>query len=145
MPTPTVPGARARYLRTFLQVLIPVLLAVPTLLAQSGIRPHDVPVVGGVLAGIVVAATVLSRLMAMPSVEQVLRRYAPWLAATVTPPVPVWGPGTSGNVAKVTITRNVPPEPPMPPTGSTAVSMTPPPRMTPPTTPPQPPTPPAAA
>lgn len=135
---PVVTHPRNRTLRTLLQVLIPAMLAVPALLAEAGITPRDVPVVGGVLAGVVIVATALARLMALPTVEALLRRWAPWLAAADTQPVPVWVP-TTGPIGAFT--------------ASNAVPMTAPPTMTPtpipgtllPPTSPEPPTPPAAA
>lgn len=125
MPTaaPVVSNPRARYLRTFLQVAIPALIAVPTLLAEAGVNPRDVPIVGGILAGVVVVATVLARVMALPSVEAVLRRYAPWLAAGVQPAPVTWavnqtintGTGIPVVTPKLPATQAPAPEPPTPP------------------------------
>lgn len=61
--------------RTVAAVAVALLPALPSIASAAGVS--TVPIVIGILG---VAATV-TRVLAMPAVEAVLRQYAPWLAA----------------------------------------------------------------
>ncbi|WP_280336593.1 hypothetical protein [Nocardia wallacei] len=61
--------------RTVFQLVVGLAVALPTLVALLGLPPS------AGLAGALGVAAVFTRVMAMPEVEALLRRFAPWLAA----------------------------------------------------------------
>ncbi|WP_280389322.1 hypothetical protein [Nocardia wallacei] len=61
--------------RTVLQLVVGLAVALPTLVGLLGLPPS-----AGLTAALGVAA-VITRVMAMPQVEALLRQFAPWLAA----------------------------------------------------------------
>jgi hypothetical protein len=69
-------------LRTALAVLVGVAALVPVIVQASGLDPDKLPW----LAALVAAAAAVTRILAVPAVEEFLRRFAPWLAAEAKPP-----------------------------------------------------------
>jgi hypothetical protein len=63
--------------RTTFQALVALAVLFPILVETAGLDPESFPWLAGALA---VAATV-ARVMALPQVENFLRRFVPWLAA----------------------------------------------------------------
>ena len=76
--------------RTVAQALLALAVMAPVLVAATGLHTAQLPWLAGVLA---VAAGV-TRVMALPQVEDFLRAYLPWLAAA--PPADDWGPPSEG-------------------------------------------------
>lgn len=63
--------------RTLFAVVVALASLIPDLVAAGGLDP-DAPAVARVLA----VAAAITRIMALPSVEEFLRRFVPWLAAS---------------------------------------------------------------
>lgn len=67
--------------RTIVQALIGLAVLVPVLVQALGLE-HAAPWIAGVLA----VSSAVTRVMALPAVEEWLRRFVPWLAADTEPP-----------------------------------------------------------
>lgn len=75
-------------LRTVFQGLLALALLLPIIASTIGVDPAVYPWAGGILA----AAAAFTRLMAVPAVEEFLRKYVSFLAAEPPPPEKVVGP-----------------------------------------------------
>src|SRR5205085_4774422 len=68
-------------IRTVFQALVGLAVILPIMVQAAGLDPASIPWLAGVLA--IAAAT--TRVMAVPGVEQWLRRFLPFLAAAPSP------------------------------------------------------------
>lgn len=87
--TGTIPPTQIRHPgRAIARTVFAVVVAVATLLpyVAAGV-PANVPVISGLLTQAVAIAGAITRVLALPAVEQFLRQWAPWLSAE-PPPVP---------------------------------------------------------
>lgn len=64
-------------MRTTFQLIIGIAVLLPFVVQASGLSPEVYPWLGGLLA----VAAAVTRVMALPQVEDFLQRFAPWLAA----------------------------------------------------------------
>lgn len=63
--------------RTAFQLILAVAVLLPFVVEATGLEPEVFPWLGGILA----VAAGITRVMALPQVEEFLRRFVPWLAA----------------------------------------------------------------
>lgn len=69
--------ATRRTLRTTLEVIVALAAMVPVLVSTIGLDTTAIPA----LAGIVAVAAAITRIAALPAVEEFLQTWLPWLAA----------------------------------------------------------------
>lgn len=81
-PVPTqVKRPRRAMARTAFQMLVGLCVLAPVLVSQAGLDPEKTPWLVGPLA----VAAAVTRIMAIPQVEEFLGRFVPWLAAAPHP------------------------------------------------------------
>jgi len=73
--------ATRRTLRTTLEVIVALAAVVPVVVATIGLDTITNPALAGILAGIVTVAATITRIAALPAVEEFLQTWLPWLAA----------------------------------------------------------------
>lgn len=83
MPTQLRRPRRAT-IRTVFEAFVALCAMAPVLVATTGLQPDQLPWLAGVLG----VAAVVTRIMALPQVEDFLRRYVKWLAAAPSAPDP---------------------------------------------------------
>lgn len=73
--------ATRRTIRTTLEVIIALAAIVPVVVTTIGLDNITNPEVAGIVTGIVAAAAAITRIAALPAVEDFLQTWLPWLAA----------------------------------------------------------------
>lgn len=81
--TATKADARRRTIRTMFQALLAGCALAPVI-AQE----FNLPLTGGIVGGIIVGAGIVSRVMAIPAVDDFLARFVPWLTKDPAPELP---------------------------------------------------------